>query len=250
MKKYLGLLIVPIVALILLAAAQINNPNTNNGTVTNVTGTSGQITVATGTTTPVISLDPASGSGVDSGTATAYVVTGGAITSLTPTGTLECFLPANANSGTTPTVAFNGLTAKTIVKLTGAAVAISDMVTTQPACVVYNGTTFYLLNPQGATGTGKPVLQALPSFTTGIVSTKLLQNAAGNWANTCTMAAATTCTFAITTSFTTPICIASQSGVAATPIAAECSVSGTTLTITAAASNSSTFAAFVFGNPN
>src|ERR1700682_4562638 len=116
----------------------------------------------------------ASGSGVDSGSGTAYVVTGGPITSLTPIGTTECFLPLNANSSSTPTVAFNGLTGKTIVKLTGAVLAISDMVTTQTACVVYNGTNFYLLNPQGATGSGKAVLQTSPSFTAGFTTLNIL----------------------------------------------------------------------------
>lgn len=111
------------------------------------------------------SSDPAAGSGIDSGTSTAYVVTGGPITSLTPTGTIECFLPTNANSSTTPTVAFNGLTAKTIIKYNNLAVAINDMITTQTACVVYNGTSFYLLNPQGSTGSGKIMLQASPVVT-------------------------------------------------------------------------------------
>ena len=79
---------------------------------------------------------------------------------------------------------------------------------------------------------------------------KALQNASGNWAGQCTMAAATTCTITITSAFTTPICVASQAGVAATPIAGECSVSGTTMTVTANASNSSTWTAIVVGNPN
>ncbi len=154
--------------------------------VSSVSGTAGLITVANGSTTPVVSLDPASGSGVDSGSGTAYVVTGGPITSLTPTGTTECFLPLNANSSSTPTVAFNGLTAKTIVKLTGAALAISDMVTTQTACVVYNGTNFYLLNPQGATGSGKAVLQTSPSFTAGFTTLNILTS--GNCAGVGTAA--------------------------------------------------------------
>lgn len=151
-------------------AANRNAAAGGSGTVTSVSGTAGQVTVATGTTTPVISLDPASGSGIDSGSGTAYVVTGGPITSLTPTGTIECFLPATQNGSTTPTVAFNGLTAKTIVKLTGAAIALADMIVTQPACMVYGGTNFYLINPQTTTGTGKTVLQASPSFTTGFTT--------------------------------------------------------------------------------
>lgn len=105
-----------------------------------------------------------------------------------------------------------------------------------------------------ATGTGGVVLKTSPTLVTPNVgvatAVKLLQNASGNWGGTCSMITGTTCTFAITTAFTAPLCIASQSGTAATPVAAECSVSATTVTITAASSNSSTFAAFVFGNPN
>jgi hypothetical protein len=75
------------------------------------------------------------------------------------------------------------------------------------------------------------------------------QLAANNTGGTCAMAAATTCTITIATTYTTPVCIATQQ-TAASPVAASCSVSGTTVTITAATSNSSTWGAFVFGNPN
>lgn len=75
------------------------------------------------------------------------------------------------------------------------------------------------------------------------------QLAANNTGGTCAMAAATTCTITITTTYTTPVCIATQQ-TAASPVAASCSVSGTTVTITAASSNSSTWGAFIFGNPN
>jgi hypothetical protein len=109
---------------------------------------------------------PIGGATLDSGSGTAYVVTGGQITSLETSGT-ECFVPANPNSSTTPTVAFNGLAAKTIVKVTGAALALNDMVTTQPACLSYNGSTMYLLNPQTVTGSGKAVLQNNPTFPQG-----------------------------------------------------------------------------------
>jgi hypothetical protein len=75
------------------------------------------------------------------------------------------------------------------------------------------------------------------------------QTAANSTGGTCAMAAATTCTITITTTYTTPVCIATQQ-TAASPVAASCSVSGTTVTITAASSNSSTWGAFIFGNPN
>lgn len=103
--------------------------------------------------------------GTDTGTSTAYVVAGTAIVTLT-SGLSGCFMPANANSGATPTVAFNGLTAKTIVKYNGQSLAANvDMLTTQPACVTYNGTNMLLMNPQGVTGSGKVMLQASPSVT-------------------------------------------------------------------------------------
>jgi hypothetical protein len=77
----------------------------------------------------------------------------------------------------------------------------------------------------------------------------LMQPAARTYAGTCAMSAATTCTFSITPTYKTPICIATQQATG-TVIAAECSVSGTTVTVTAASSNSNTWAALVMGNPN
>jgi hypothetical protein len=63
---------------------------------------------------------------------------------------------------------------------------------------------------------------------------------------TCAMSAGTTCTITVTqpTSPSLPHCVATVQGT--TPIAAACSISGTTLTITAASSNSATWAAFIF----
>lgn len=76
------------------------------------------------------------------------------------------------------------------------------------------------------------------------------QSASGQFARTCTMAASTTCTASIGAAYTgTPICIASQQSSGAV-IAGECSISGTTITITAASSNSSTWGAVLIGNPN
>lgn len=66
---------------------------------------------------------------------------------------------------------------------------------------------------------------------------------------TCAMSSSTTCTFATSFAYAAPICMATQQS-AGTVIAGECSISGTTVTITAASSNSATWAAKVFGNPN
>jgi hypothetical protein len=65
---------------------------------------------------------------------------------------------------------------------------------------------------------------------------------------TCVMPSATTCTFQIVAFNSTPICHAQAQG--ATPITSACSVSGTTVTITAASSNSQTWGAVLYGNPN
>jgi hypothetical protein len=67
-----------------------------------------------------------------------------------------CWLPSNANSTTTPTLAVNGLTAHTIVKA-GGAVAASDVITTAVACVIWDGTSFELQNPQTASGSTSPL---------------------------------------------------------------------------------------------
>ena len=78
------------------------------------------------------------------------------------------------------------------------------------------------------------------------------QVAAGNWANSCAMAAGTSCTFTLTAAYTgTPLCVVSP--VTTTPASVQagaCSVSGTTVTITAATSNSLTWDAVLIGNPN
>lgn len=77
---------------------------------------------------------------------------------------------------------------------------------------------------------------------------KINQEATNNFAGTCAMAAGTSCTATLTASFTSPICQVTPQGTSA--IAGACSVSGTTVTITAASSNSLTWAYFVVGNPN
>lgn len=70
-----------------------------------------------------------------------------AVGSLT-NGLKVCWKPIAANSTTTPTLAVNGLTAKTIVKVGGAALVSNDLTTTAVACAIYDGTNFELQNPQ------------------------------------------------------------------------------------------------------
>jgi hypothetical protein len=83
---------------------------------------------------------------------------------------------------------------------------------------------------------------------TTTLSGHLNQSATGKIGGSCTMAAATSCAVTLSASFTAPLCVATVQGT--TPIAAACSISGTTATITAASSNSATWAVFFFGNPN
>lgn len=65
-----------------------------------------------------------------------------------------CWLPSNANTTTTPTLAVSGLTATTITKLGHTALAANDITATAVACVIYDGTDFQLQNPQVVGGSG------------------------------------------------------------------------------------------------
>jgi hypothetical protein len=76
------------------------------------------------------------------------------------------------------------------------------------------------------------------------------QMAASNYGGTCAMAAATSCTITLAHTYTTPVCIVTQQSSTLTGGAVGCTVSGATVTITAATVNSETWGAFVFGNPN
>lgn len=68
-----------------------------------------------------------------------------AITALNP-GTLYAFIPAVANTTTTPTLALNGLTPVSIEKMSGPLQA-ADLLAGKPAFLAYDGTVFVLLNP-------------------------------------------------------------------------------------------------------
>ncbi len=80
--------------------------------------------------------------------------------------------------------------------------------------------------------------------------TKLSQAASGAFGGGCTMSSSVTCSATITASYTTPMCIASAQGLSAAAAVHSCSVSGSTVTVTAGSENSQTWAFFVFGNPN
>ncbi len=89
---------------------------------------------------------------------------------------------------------------------------------------------------------------------TGIASISggLGQQVANQWAGKCSMAASTSCSFTLATTFTNYLCFAAIDHASAppnTPISATCSLSGTTATISAGASNSLTWDALFIGDP-
>jgi hypothetical protein len=75
------------------------------------------------------------------------------------------------------------------------------------------------------------------------------QSNSGVFAGTCAMSAGTSCTITIGSAYNnTPGCLTTVQGT--TALKGACSVSGTTVTITAESANSATWATFLFGNPN
>ena len=85
---------------------------------------------------------------------------------------------------------------------------------------------------------------------TSITASALDQTVTSSTGGTCAMASTTSCTITIGATYTHPVCIATQQSATLTGGATGCTVSGTTVTITAATANSETWGAFVFGNPN
>lgn len=67
----------------------------------------------------------------------------------------------------------------------------------------------------------------------------------------CSMSAGTTCTWTAQNSFvSTPLCFVNATTSPATAVSGSCAISGTTVTVTAGASNSLTWNAVLFGTPN
>ena len=82
-----------------------------------------------------------------------------------------------------------------------------------------------------------------------VIANHLNQTVTKDFAGTCAMSSGTSCTFSINSSYTsTPLCFANVQN--STAGAGSCVLSGTTVTIYAASSNSSTWAALLIGNPN
>ena len=143
------------------------------GTVTSVTGTANQIDVATGTTTPVISLDPSLI--LPTGTTLVAPVLGtpasGVITNLTGTCT-TC--TANAASSATAATNLAGGAIGSLPYQSAAATTlfVSGNTTTTPQFVTSTGTGAAAQAPTltGSTGTGTVMLAASPT-TTGTLTT-------------------------------------------------------------------------------
>jgi len=75
------------------------------------------------------------------------------------------------------------------------------------------------------------------------------QITANSTGGTCVMSSSTSCTLTIGYTYTTPVCLVTQQSATLTGGAAGCTVSGTTVTVTAAVANSETWGILVFGNP-
>ena len=104
------------------------------------------------------------------GTAQAQTVTlSPAATALT-TGLIVSWKPTAANTAAAPTLAVNGLTATTIVKVGGAALVANDLTTTAIATVIYDGTNFELQNPQTVSGGSGTVSNCTTANSTGFYS--------------------------------------------------------------------------------
>lgn len=112
------------------------------------------------------------------------------------------------------------------------------------------------LFPGGTVGSTAVASQGITLDTLGnaTFSSHLNQSVTKTFAGSCAMVASTTCTFTLTAAFTgTPLTFPSIDAVSTVPAtanSAKCSVSGTTVTITAGISNSLTWDCLLIGNPN
>lgn len=153
----------------------------SSGAVNFVAGTN--VTLVTSGNTVTIAASGTGGSsawyapGTDSsGTNNVYTVTSAMVSYAI--GNVQCFVPHSSSTSTSPTVNFNSLGTKNINKLNGASVAVGDLNSTEPACMIYDGTAFDLLNPMGHTGSGTAVLATGATMTNPNITT--INDANGN----------------------------------------------------------------------
>lgn len=107
----------------------------------------------------------------------------------------------------------------------------------------------------GSGGASPSVVATIDNVGNMTPSGHINQSTTKNFAGSCTMATATTCTFRLSSAVFngTPLCfvtIDAASTVPAMANSAKCSISGTTVTITAGIANSLTWDALLIGNPN
>lgn len=100
----------------------------------------------------------------DSGAVNVYVATLSPAMTAYSTGVMGCFKASASNTTATPTINFNGLGAKTIVKFNNGALSNGDIGTVEPSCVIYDGANFLLLNPQLTSGSGGLARLSNPTF--------------------------------------------------------------------------------------
>jgi hypothetical protein len=93
-----------------------------------------------------------------------------AVTALT-TGVEVRWLPLAANTTSGPTLAVNGLTAKSVTKLGTAALVANDLTTTAIADAIYDGTEWQLQNPQTASAGGVTSIATTGPITGGTITT-------------------------------------------------------------------------------
>ncbi len=155
-----------------------------------------------------------------------------------------------ANNVATVSTCFTGGTISWIGNYWTGAASANNTMSIKPTCAVgTNGAeTLTIANTAGSTGA---FTVAMGNKASDITTVKALgQGAASDTGGTCAMSTSTSCTITIGHTYTTPVCIATQQSATLTGTSVGCTVSGTTVTVTAAVSNSETWGAFVFGNPN
>lgn len=159
----------------------------------------------------------------------------------------------NTTFGIGSTITYNSTTPMTqvacnpVINVNTASTGHYDCILFKPTeTSIGTGVTNFFWEQQNASGTTVSSMD-----TTGFLRLNALgQDAASNTAGTCSMASSTSCTVTIAHTYTTPVCIATQQSATLTGASVGCTVSGVTVTITAATSNSETWGALVFGNPN
>jgi hypothetical protein len=164
-------------------------------------------------------------------------------------------IPYQSASGTTTFLSGNTVNQDEVLTSTGTGtLAQAPTLKYAPAISAANMpiSTFPTLN-QSTSGTAAG-LTGTPNIAVGVVTASAIDQTSGTpspFGGTCTMVSAATCpTTTISHSYSNPVCICSQQASSGTFYGCRCTVSSTTVYVSASASNSATFGFFVFGNPN